>query len=241
MIYKRNILTQFIETTRSLIRHPGQLFDKKTKRKCSCCGYEGSFISMRKNLPEQRCPNCASRPRDRLLSCYTMFHNISLHDKHILHFSAEPNLFRLLKSNPNYISGDIKKSKYAKYFVNVTDITYPDNYFDIIICNHIMEHVDDHMKGFQECFRVLKKGGIAFFSVPYDPKLEKTWYPPEGMPLEEVEKICGWDHKRIYGQDFPNIISTVGFNVETFLLNESDSKEYVTASTDPIFVAKKPS
>ncbi|MFY9589299.1 class I SAM-dependent methyltransferase [Rickettsia endosymbiont of Halotydeus destructor] len=233
------MLTQIIERMRSIIRHPGQLLKKKKKRNCPCCGYSGTFISMRKNLPEMRCPNCASRPRDRLFAHYTIQHNINLEEKYILHFSPEPNLFRRLKRNPNYISSDIKKSKYAKFYVDITDISYPDDYFDIVICNHIMEHVEDHIKGFKECYRVLKNGGIAFFSVPYNSSLEKTWYPPHDMPKEEVEKICGWDHKRIYGQDFPNIISDVGFTVETYLLNNENTEKYVTTLSDPIFIAKK--
>ncbi len=237
--YQANRLIQIIETLRSIIRHPGQLLMKKQPRYCSCCNYQGNFISMRKDQIEKRCPNCGSRPRDRLLAHYLSHHNVDLAGKCVLHFSPEPNFFRRLKNEPNYISGDIKKSKYAKYYVDVTDINYSDNYFDIIICNHIMEHVDDHLKGFRECYRVLKKGGIAFFSIPYDEKLEKTWYPPENMPKEEIEKICGWDHKRIYGRDFPEIISSVNFEVITYLLPTEDAERYAISLYDPVFVAKK--
>lgn len=237
--YRFNFITQITERIRSIIRHPGQLFAEKQIKHCPYCCYNGAFISMRKHLPESRCPNCASRPRDRLLANYFRQNNIVIDNKDILHFSPEPHLFRLLSSSPGYISGDIKKSKYAKFYVDVTDINYPDNHFDIIICNHIMEHVEDHMKGFKECYRTLKRGGYAFFSVPYDPTLEKTWYPSEGMTKEEVEKICGWDHKRIYGRDFPEIVNEAGFTTETYLLNEEDQSKYATISTDPIFIARK--
>ena len=113
--YKPAILRQVKESLRSFIRDPGQILANKEKKQCPCCGYHGPFISMRNNLPEYRCPNCASRPRDRLLAHAMERMNVDIERGNVLHFSPEPNLYRRLKDNPNYISGDIKQSKYAKY------------------------------------------------------------------------------------------------------------------------------
>lgn len=84
-----------------------------------------------------------------------------------------------------------------------------------------------------------REGGTAFFSIPYDGILERTSYPLQDMPKEEIARICGWDHKRIYGKDFPEIISSVNFEVITYLLPTRNAEKYVTSICDPVFVAKK--
>ncbi|MGQ0533424.1 MAG: class I SAM-dependent methyltransferase, partial [Caulobacteraceae bacterium] len=88
---------------------------------------------------------------------------------------------------------------------------YPDNEFDAIVCNHVLEHVQEDAKGMAECFRVLKPGGIGIFSVPMDVNAEETWNPPPGTPQAEIERICGRTHVRLYGLDFPKQLAVHGF------------------------------
>nr|WP_303829856.1 class I SAM-dependent methyltransferase [Asticcacaulis taihuensis] len=165
---------------------------------------------------------------------------LELQGKTILHFSPEQPLFHRLKDEPGYISGDIKKNKYAHYEVDVTAIPYPDKHFDVIVCNHVMEHVPDHHKGFAECFRVLKDDGVAFFSVPFYDDREVTWYPPADMPKEEVDRICGVEHRRLYGRDFADIVAVSGFNVASEVLSGEEEALYRTDNNDPIFICTKP-
>lgn len=241
--YVANRPRQLKEWLHSIKRDPGQIFRRKGRSSCSCCGYKGPFVSLRRSEREddreKRCPNCSSRPRDRLLAYLFAQRHIELEGKHILHFSPEPNLFRRLKNEPHYISGDIKKNKYAAYEVDVTRIPYPDNTFDVIICNHVMEHVQDHMTGFSECLRVLKPDGAAFFSVPYYPEREETWYPPADMPEAEIDKLCGLGHRRLYGRDFTDIVASAGFEVEPCLLSAEEAAIFRTDMNDPIFIARK--
>lgn len=238
--YKANFYIQTKERLKPFIRDPKQILMNKTPRMCPSCGYEGNFISMRKYARELRCPNCTSHPRDRLFFHYLNQEGININNPElkILHFSAEPCIFRQLKNSPNYISGDIKKNKYAPHIVNVTDIPYPDNHFDLIICHHVMEHVQNHEQGSSECYRVLKHGGTAIFTVPYDSTLEKAWYPLKDMPIEEVDNICGWDHKRMYGEDFPEIVAKAGFETRSFILN-GQQEDLHRGGMDPLCIAKK--
>lgn len=240
--YKANYFRLFKEYLRGFRRDPAQFFVAKKMRICPCCGFQGYFVSMRKNrrddYREARCPNCASRERDRLFSIIVRDRHVVWEGKKILHFSPESHLFRRLIKYKGYISGDIKPNKYAKYHVDITDVPYPDNYFDYVICHHVIEHVQEDMKALQECARVLKKNGLALISVPIDQTLDNTFEPPDDMPNKEVERICGWDHKRLYAEDFIEKIQDTGLRVERFVI-EGEDKELYRTGDGPIFIAIK--
>jgi hypothetical protein len=181
---------------RGTVRDPLQHFRKRSVRECPICDYRGYFIAAGPRQ-EARCPNCASKERDRILQLYLRKAQISIADKKVLHFSPERPFWRQWRSYPGYVSGDIKDNKVANSFVDITHIEYPDDGFDVLICNHVLEHVVEDRKGIAECFRVLKKGGIAFFSVPIDEVTKKTFEPPASMSKMQVEKLIGWDHKQV--------------------------------------------
>ena len=50
---------------------------------------------------------------------------------------------------------------------NVEEIKYPDQYFDAVLCFHVLEHVNDTFKARDEIFRVLKKRGLFFGESPH--------------------------------------------------------------------------
>jgi len=224
---------------RATIRDPRQHFRRRRRHECPCCGYEGYFATANRRLPKPfRCPNCESRPRDRQIWLWLQRQGVDFRGKSVLHFAPEWPLFRKLRREPGYVGGDIRKRRNANAVVDITDIGFPENHFDFLICNHVLEHVPADKKAMAECFRVLKAGGLAVFSVPL---LEnaKTWEPPEGMPVEEIERICGWDHKRYYGQDFDERLSEAGFSVKRFCCNDEEKDKFCLFE-DTIFISKKP-
>ena len=104
-----------------------------------------------------------------------------------------------------------------------------------------MEHVQDDKKAMEECYRVLKNGGIAILSVPLSGELE-TWEPPAGMSVTEIEAVVGWDNKRYYEHDFVDKLEKFGFKVEIFKITEAEAKRHGIASgdfNDEIFIARK--
>lgn len=113
-----------------------------------------------------------------------------------------------------YITGDIE-SPLAKIKMDVLNIPFEDNSFDVAMCNHVMEHVNDDIKAMKEFYRVLKPGGWAIFQVPF-------FYPIPDTTLEdssiitpkEREKVYGQDdHVRLYGKDYANRLRQAGFKV----------------------------
>ncbi|MBX2805905.1 MAG: methyltransferase domain-containing protein [Hyphomicrobiales bacterium] len=164
--------------------------------------------------------------------------DLALSQKKILHFAPEHWLFNRLKTEEDYIGGDIIKRKSANAVVDITNIIFPDKYFDVIICNHVLEHVDEDSIAIAECFRVLSDDGFALFTVPIDPSRQNTWEPPETMSTEEVEKICGWDHKRLYGLDIVNRFQDAGFHSEVIWFTQAE-RELYRLFNEPIFFLSK--
>jgi len=191
--------------------------------------------------PAFRCPNCESRPRDRNIALFFKKNDLDLGNKNILHIAPEWPLYRKLKKEAGYVGGDIQKRRNANAIVDITAIDFDSNHFDFLICNHVLEHVQDDQKAMRECYRVLNKGGVGVFSVPLSGKA-RTWEPPPGMSVPEIEAIVGWDHKRFYGYDFAKKLEKCGFSVDVFSITRDEARLHGIASKnfkDEIFIARK--
>ena len=109
--------------------------------------------------------------------------------------------------------------------MDVHDIPFEDNSFDVIMCNHVLEHVQDDKKVIKEFFRVIKKGGCGIFQVPIDSNRKETLDDPSITNPKDREKHY-WqdDHVRLYGLDYGNILRS-GFEViEDDYINTLDPK-----------------
>lgn len=234
------------EWARAIVRDPAQIMRRCTPRECPICDFSGRFIDAGPR-PEARCPNCSSKERDRVIALYLKRADLRVDAKKVLHFSPERPFFRKWKYNPNYVAGDIKRSSKMNTYVDITDIPFDDDTFGIILCNHILEHVPNHWQGMQECHRVLAPNGTAFFSVPIFENQNGSFEPEPGTPPEEIDRLCGRDHKRRYGQDFPEFLREVGFlvteirndpeEINQYRLDENSPKAH---STNRVFIATKP-
>ena len=99
--------------------------------------------------------------------------------------------------------------------MDITNIAYEDNCFDVILCNHVLEDIPNDKKAMQELFRVLKPGGWAIIQVPIDLNREQTFEDPSIVLAEEKERLFGqYDHVRLYGKDYKNKLEVIGFKVK---------------------------
>ena len=133
-----------------------------------------------------------------------------------LHIAPEQcflDLFRKQK-NLEYITSDLE-SPIADVKADICKLPFDDNSFDVVFCNHVLEHIMDDTKAMQELYRVLKKGGFGIFQIPQDLSREKTFEDNTITNRRERAEIFGqYDHVRVYGRDYFNKLRSVGFAVD---------------------------
>ncbi len=162
-------------------------------------------------------PSTLSLERHRLLWLYlqkeTNFFSTPLK---VLHFAPEQAFykrFRKLK-NLDYTTTDLL-SPLADVKADICNLPFEDNTFDVLLCNHVLEHIPDDTKAMQELYRVLKPGGWGIFQIPQDLKREKTFEDDSITDYKERARIFGqYDHVRVYGRDYFDKLRSIGFRVE---------------------------
>ena len=185
---------------------------------CPCCG--GQFRTFLpygvRQRPNAMCPGCGSKERHRLLWLYFENRtNLFSQTLRVLHLVPEKSFQKTLASLPTLdcISADLQAGK-AMVEMDITNILYETNSFDVILCSHVLEHVVDDRKAMRELFRVLKPGGWEVLHVPIDLEREKTFEDPSIVLPEDRERIfCHWDHVRIYGRDYNDRLEEAGFTL----------------------------
>ena len=146
-------------------------------------------------------------------------------------------------SNLDYITADLV-SPWADIKFDVHDIPYENNSFDVIICNHVLEHVEDSRKVMLEFYRVMKKGGWGIFQVPINTKSQETLEDKSITDPKERERLY-WqhDHLRLFGLDYSNKLRDVGFKVtENEFVKEMDPhlvEKYALPKDEIIYFCEK--
>ena len=134
----------------------------------------------------------------------------------ILHIAPEQEFLRKFKKmkNLDYTSADLF-SPIVDVKADILDLPFEDESFDVIFCNHVLEHIEDDRKAMSELYRVMKKGGWGILQVPMKNSLEKTYEDFTITDPKERQKNFGqYDHVRWYGMDYFDRLKSVGFDAE---------------------------
>lgn len=165
------------------------------------------------------CPGCGSLDRERLVYLYLKLKtNVFRGRVRLLHVAPEKSLQNVLKALPNvtYVSTDLA-SVGVMVKMDLIRMAFPDNSFDVVICNHVLEHIHDDRQAMSEICRVVKPEGWAIIQVPISLALEKTYEDSEISLPEDREKAFGQeDHVRIYGRDYRDRLERAGFRVKLY-------------------------
>jgi len=191
-------------------------------------------------------PSTLSLERHRLLWLFlkkkTDFFSAELR---LLHFAPEQAFykrFRKLK-NLDYTTTDLN-SPLADIEADICALPFNEKSIDVILCNHVLEHIPDDTKAMQELYRIMKPGGWGVFQIPQDLNREKTFEDNSIVDKKERAKIFGqYDHVRIYGRDYFDKLRSVGFTVEevdfTSELTDEEIEKYRLAKGEIIPLVRK--
>ena len=191
-------------------------------------------------------PSTLSLERHRLLWLFlkdkTDFFSAPLH---VLHFAPEQAFYKRFKKlkNLNYITTDLN-SPLADVKADICNLPFEDDTFDVVLCNHVLEHIPDDTKAMSELYRILKPGGWGIFQIPQDLNRAETFEDNTITNKEERAKIFGqYDHVRIYGRDYFDKLRSIGFNVNeidfTNQLSQEDIHRYRLAKGEIIPLVTK--
>ena len=187
---------------------------------CNVCGWTGRRFDSDQWHPHTICWKCQSMVRHRLVvEAWQRIEGLTFGDlvqgKRVLHFAPEEPIQRLLQPR----AATYRTADYSGQNVDLQlDMSHmpevADGSFDLAIAADVLEHVPDHIAAMRELFRILAPGGYAVLTVPQKDHLEKTHSDPGITDPAERERLFGQnDHVRIFGNDMPQLLEGVGFQV----------------------------
>jgi len=213
--------------------------DGKQFRKFLPYGYENP----RENVLS---PSTLSLERHRLLWLFLKNETDFFTVQHkVLHFAPEQAFYKRFKElkNLDYTTTDLN-SPLADVKADICDLPFQDNSFDVILCNHVLEHIPDDTKAMSELLRVMKPGGWGIFQIPQDLSRETTFEDNSITDKKQRAKVFGqYDHVRIYGRDYFKTLEKAGFNVlpvpYASQLSKEEVDKYRLAQSEIIPLVKK--
>jgi SAM-dependent methyltransferase len=186
---------------------------------CPCCNrVSGAFLSMGNRLRLSRhavCPGCGSRSRHRGLALALSRVVDPATVGTVLHFAPEVPLVEVLRRtlpDASTLTTDLHRTDVDRPGEDVQHLSFVDGAFDLVVCNHVLEHVPDDGAGVSELARVTAPGGVALVTVPGD------WRRRATVRFAD-DSFNG--HYRDYGTDVVDLLEASFGRVEVVVFGEA--------------------
>jgi SAM-dependent methyltransferase len=218
-----------------------RLRGSQQKRECNICGYIGRFATFgHPPRYDVECRRCGSLERHRLLKYTFDKTDLLVNAKRVLHFAPEPMVSKLIPKRIEYVTADIRPGR-ADLVLNLEEINQPNESVDVIIANHVLEHVDDQ-KALSELRRILRSGGSLVATIPIVEGWDETYEDPRiATDRERVLHFGQGDHIRVYGRDFRDRIKDTGFELREYSASGAETVRFRFRPGERVFIATKPS
>ncbi len=211
-------------------------------RDCIICGHHGRF-DMHGMPPrvDARCPKCGSLERHRLMAQLFQEQPELIAGRQVLHFAPDKPLIEMIQNlAARYETADADPDR-AGRTLDIETIGLPDNSIDVLIANHVLEHVDDR-KALTSIYKILKPGGTALFMVPLIEGWNETFEDPAIKgPNQKIHAYGQDNHVRLYGRDFRDRIRNAGFQSDEFTAEEPYVGLHGLIRGEKVFIARKES
>ncbi len=213
----------------------------KFPRECSLCGYEGNFLGY--GYPyvcDIYCPKCGSLERHRLLAIADAERNF-FKNKDVLHFAPEAPIRRLIEGREprSYTTADLFAPNVDRK-ENIEALTIEDHSYDVIVCLHVLEHVDDKA-AVSELYRVLRPNGLLIAMFPIVEGWDQTFEDAsKSTPTDRLLYFGQHDHARYFGRDARARLAAPGFEVKEFTAVEPNVSRFGLTRGEKIFLCRRP-
>jgi SAM-dependent methyltransferase len=233
------MLRTYYRSLKYLLRSVKRSFGK-FPRECPLCGHQGKFLGY--GYPytcDIYCPKCGSLERHRLL-CLAARERRFFAGKDVLHFAPEPGVRRLvLEQGPrSYVTADLF-AKGVDRKENIEALTLPDDFCDVAICLHVLEHVNDRA-AIHELHRILRPEGLLVAMFPIVEGWDETFEDPsKTSPQDRLLHFGQIDHARFFGRDARERLAVPGFQIEEITAVEPHVSRYGLLRGEKIFLCHR--
>lgn len=203
-------------------------FYKGTNVVCEICGWRGKLFF------DEKCPNCNSLPRTRLVPFSLKYFDLINNNPKILHIAPNKNEYNYIKKNvtqlANYDRLNNRPVTHINLIQDLRQTNLENETYDLAIAWHVFEHIPEDTKAIAEVYRLLKHNGKFLISVPIYPNENLKTYEDPRIEYKDFKKIHGhYDHYRSCGLDYYERFEPIGFKTKDLFVNtigEQDIKKY---------------
>jgi SAM-dependent methyltransferase len=209
-------------------------------RHCSCCGYIGRFKAF--GSPpryDAQCTNCGALERHRLFVLVSETLTLFSRPKDVLHLAPEQPVRAYLHSRARtYVTAD-RSGVDVDRRENIEALSFENGRFDVVVCSHVLEHVDD-AKALRELHRILRTDGLLVCMVPIIEGWDRTYENPGIVtPFERTLHFGQSDHLRFYGRDFRDRLKSAGFHIDEHTATGELAVQHGLLFGEKVFVCAK--